>query len=214
MAELRTEEEQIEAIKKWWEENGKQTLAAAVVIIGGWFGYQAYETSVNETKAAASAVYEKALALTASEAEEDKGQLAVYLDQLKSEYPSTVYAQFAGLLKAKDAVEAGDLSLAEQELSDVVANAQDAALKHVATVRLARVMTAQDKADDALALLAKNESNAFDAEYLEAKGDELLSKGDKAAARAAYKEAMAAADRIGANNPVLKMKFDDLAVAE
>jgi len=214
MAELRTEEEQIEAIKKWWEENGKQTLAAAVVIIGGWFGYQAYETSVNETKAAASAVYEKALALTASEAEEDKGQLAVYLDQLKSEYPSTVYAQFAGLLKAKDAVEAGDLSLAEQELSDVVANAQDAALKHVATVRLARVMTAQDKADDALALLAKNESNAFDAEYLEAKGDALLSKGDKAAARAAYKEAMAAADRIGANNPVLKMKFDDLAVAE
>lgn len=214
MAELRTEEEQIEAIKKWWEENGKQTLAAAVVIIGGWFGYQAYETSVNETKAAASAVYEKALALTASEAEEDKGQLAVYLDQLKSEYPSTVYAQFAGLLKAKDAVEAGDLSLAEQELSVVVANAQDAALKHVATVRLARVMTAQDKADDALALLAKNESNAFDAEYLEAKGDALLSKGDKAAARAAYKEAMAAADRIGANNPVLKMKFDDLAVAE
>lgn len=214
MAELRTEEEQIEAIKKWWEENGKQTLAAAVVIIGGWFGYQAYETSVNETKAAASAVYEKALALTASEAEEDKGQLAVYLDQLKSEYPSTVYAQFAGLLKAKDAVEAGDLSLAEQELSDVVANTQDAALKHVATVRLARVMTAQDKADDALALLAKNESNAFDAEYLEAKGDALLSKGDKAAARAAYKEAMAAADRIGANNPVLKMKFDDLAVAE
>lgn len=213
MTEMRTEEEQIEAIKKWWEENGKQTIVAAVVVVGGWLGYQGYENNVKATGEAASAVYQQVLTLTASEEEADKGQRAVLLDQLQNEYSSTVYAQFAALFKAKDAVEAGDLALAETELTFVVSNTSDTALQHLATVRLARVMIAQEKLDDALALLNKENLGAFEAEYEETKGDALKAKGDSEAARTAYGKAMAAAQRIGANNPVLKMKLDDLAVA-
>lgn len=213
MTEMRTEEEQIEAIKKWWEENGKQTVAAAVVVLGGWFGYQAYENNVQVTAEAASAVYQEVLSLSASEEESDKGQRAILLDQLKSEYSSTVYAQFASLFKAKDAVDAGDFALAETELTAVVSNASDAALTHLATVRLARVMIAQEKFNDALALLNNDAVGAFEAEYLEAKGDALSAKGDLDAAREAYGKAMEAGLKIGANNPVLKMKLDNLAVA-
>lgn len=212
MTEMRTEEEQIEAIKKWWEENGKQTIVAAVVVIGGWLGYQGYESNVKASAESASAVYQQVLTLTGSEEEADKGQRAVLLDQLQSEYSSTVYAQFASLFKAKDAVEAGDLVLAEAELTSVVSNASDAALQHLATVRLARVMIAQEKLDDALALLNNDNAGAFEAEYAEAKGDALLAKGDTDAAREAYTKGLAAAQRIGANNPILKMKLDDLAV--
>lgn len=213
MTEMRTDEEQIEAIKKWWEENGKQTVVAAVVVIGGWFGYQGYENSVKTTGEAASAVYQQVLTLSASEEEADKGQRAVLLDQLQSEYSSTVYAQFASLFKAKDAVEAGDLALAETELTSVVSNATDASIQHLATVRLARVMIALEKLDDALALLNNDKAGAFEAEYEETKGDALKAKGDLDAAREAYGKALEAAQRIGANNPVLKMKLDDLAVA-
>jgi predicted negative regulator of RcsB-dependent stress response len=213
MSEMRTEEEQIEAMKKWWEENGKQTLVAVVLVAGGWLGFNNYQDTQRETAEAASVVYQEMLTLSASEAEADKGQRAVLLDKLQSEFSSTVYSQFAALFKAKDAVEAGDLELAETELTSVVSSAKDEALQHTATVRLARVMVAAGKLDDALALLANDNVGAFEAEYQETSGDALLAKGDKDAARDAYSKAVVAAQRIGANNPVLQMKLDDLAVA-
>jgi len=213
MTELRTEEEQIEAIKNWWKENGKQTVIALVVVLGGWFGYQGYESQNQAAGEAASVVYQEVLSLQNSESEEDKGRREVLLDQLQKEYGSTVYAQFAGLFKAKDAMSAGDLEAAASELESVKNNTADEALRHLATVRLARVYIAQEKADKALSILAADNAAAFSAEYYETKGDALLAKGDKGAARDAYSEAYVEAQRIGANNPVLKMKLDDLAVA-
>lgn len=213
MTEMRTEEEQIEAIKKWWQENGKQTVLALVVVLGGWFGYQGYQGQQQAAGEAASVVYQEVLTLQNSESEEDKGRRAVLLDQLQKEYGSTVYAQFASLFKAKDAVDAGDLEAAAAELKSVKDNASDEALRQLATIRLARVYTAQEKPDKALSLLAADNTTAFSAEYFEAKGDALLAKGDQAGARDAYSEAVVEAQRIGANNPILKMKLDDLAVA-
>ena len=213
MTDMRTEEEQIEAIKKWWQENGKQTVVALVVVMGGWFGYQGYQGQQKEMGEAASVVYQEVLTLQNSETEEEKGRRAVLLDQLQKEYSATVYAQFAGLFKAKDAVEAGDLAAAATELEAVKNNTSDDALRHLATVRLARVFVAQEKLDEALAILATDNSSAFSAEYFETKGDALLAKGDEAGARDAYSQAVVEAQRIGANNPVLKMKLDDLAVA-
>jgi predicted negative regulator of RcsB-dependent stress response len=213
MTDMRTEEEQVEAIKNWWKENGKQTMVALVVVLGGWFGYQGYQGQQQASGEAASVVYQEVLTLQNSEAEEDKGRRAVLLDQLKNEYGSTVYAQFAGLFKAKDAVDAGDLDAAAAELEAVKNNTSDDALRHLATVRLARIYTAQEKLDEALNLLAADNSTAFSAEYYEAKGDALLAKGDQAGARDAYSEAVVEAQRIGANNPILNMKLDDLAVA-
>ncbi|MGR6872560.1 YfgM family protein [Pseudomonas sp. HK3] len=213
MTDMRTEEEQIEAIKKWWKENGKQTMVALVVVLGGWFGYQGYEGQQKQAGEAASVVYQEVLTLQNSESEEDKGRRAILLDQLQKEYSSTVYAQYAGLYKAKEAVDAGDLTAAASELDAVKNNTSDDALRHLATVRLARVLVAQDKADEALSLLATDSTSAFSAEYFETKGDALLAKGDEAGARDAYSQAVVEAQRIGANNPVLKMKLDDLAVA-
>ena len=213
MTDMRTEEEQIEAIKKWWQENGKQTVVALVVVLGGWFGYQGYQGQQKEMGEAASVVYQEVLTLQNSETEEEKGRRAVLLDQLQKEYGSTVYAQFAGLFKAKDAVDAGDLAAAATELEAVKNNTSDDALRHLATVRLARVLVAQEKLDEALSILATDNSSAFSAEYFETKGDALLAKGDEAGARDAYSQAVVEAQRIGANNPVLKMKLDDLAVA-
>ncbi|GAA6135696.1 tetratricopeptide repeat protein [Oceaniserpentilla sp. 4NH20-0058] len=213
MTDMRTEEEQIEAIKTWWKENGKQTVVALVVVAGGWFGYQGYQGQQQATAQAASSVYQQVLQLETAETEEDKGRRELLLDQLQKDYASTVYAQFAGLIKAKDAVQAGDLDLAVTELSMVKDNASTDELRHLATVRLARVLVSQEKSDEALALLAVEETGAFGAEYFEAKGDALQQKGEQDAARDAYTQAMAETQRLGTNNPVLKMKLDDLAVA-
>ena len=42
MADHITEEEQIEALKRWWDENGKQVVLAIVLTVGGYFGWQAW----------------------------------------------------------------------------------------------------------------------------------------------------------------------------
>jgi predicted negative regulator of RcsB-dependent stress response len=212
MSEMRTEEEQIEAIKNWWKENGKQTVVALAVVATGWFGFQGYQGQKQATGEAASAIYQEILSINDSTEEADKGRRSMLLDQLKSDYKDTVYASFASLFNAKDAVDADDLAVAETELRDVVNNSGDEALTQLATVRLARVLLAMDKKDEALALVVAGKEGAFEAEYEETKGDILFAQGNQDAARDAYSKAVVAAQRIGANNPMLQMKLDDLAV--
>ena len=48
MADYLTEEEQVEAFKNWWAENGLRLLAVGVLIIGGYFGWQGWEKSQAE----------------------------------------------------------------------------------------------------------------------------------------------------------------------
>ena len=42
MAELRTEEEQLEAIKRWWKENGTSLIAGVAIAAAGVFGWNAW----------------------------------------------------------------------------------------------------------------------------------------------------------------------------
>ena len=61
MADHITEEEQIEALKRWWDENGKQVILAIVLTVGGYFGWEAYSDHAEEQAAAASLVYQQIL---------------------------------------------------------------------------------------------------------------------------------------------------------
>jgi len=211
MSEMRTEEEQIEAIKNWWKENGKQTIAAVVIVAGGWFGYQGYESNKQAQGEAASAVYEQVLELSNSGQESDLAQRELLLNQLKTDFSSTVYAAYAALFKAKDAMQSNDLERAASELQFALDNAPTDAIAHMAKIRLARVYIAQENTEQALSLLAVEEMGAFEGEYEETKGDALFAQGDVDAARDAYSKAVAANARLGANNPLVEMKLDDLA---
>ena len=61
MADHITEEEQIEALKRWWEENGKQTILGIALIVGGYFGWQAWTDHSEEQASAASLTYQEML---------------------------------------------------------------------------------------------------------------------------------------------------------
>ena len=45
MAELRSEEEQLEVVKRWWKENGTSLIAGAVLAAAGVFGWNAWQTT-------------------------------------------------------------------------------------------------------------------------------------------------------------------------
>ena len=55
---VESDEEQLELIKKWWEENGTSLVTAIVLALGVTFGYRAWVDNVRETAEAASAKYE------------------------------------------------------------------------------------------------------------------------------------------------------------
>ncbi len=217
MADLRTEEEQLEVIKNWWKENGRSTVigvVAAVVLVFGWKSYQQYEQDTGEK---ASAIYQNLLQASSADqgqglTEEQRMSVRHLAGQLKSEYADLAYADYAAFWLAKDAVEQGDLSSAQKELEWVLASKPSPEIQHVATLRLARVLLAQGSAEKALATLDTAQGKGFDLSYLEVRGDILLELGRIEEARASYQQAVAAA--AGAQTPVLTLKLEDLAAAE
>ena len=148
MADHITEEEQIEALKRWWEENGKQTILGVALIAGGYFGWQAWTDHGLEQASAASLTYQEMVdslaGLNPSETLSEDKQLAVnsLADELKAEHGDTQYAVYAALTKAKLAVEGNDLDAAVSELQWAMDNADDVS-EFIARLRLARVEAAR-----------------------------------------------------------------------
>lgn len=215
--ELRTEEEQVEAIKNWWNENGKSLIVTVVVVLSGYFGWNGYQDHLRIQGEAASNVYQqlvnKATKPESEQTEADKTELETLAAQLKTEFPDSLYAQFGGLYLAKFAIEANNFEGAAAELKALVDAGQEGPVTFIAQVRLARVLIQQEKFDDALALVATTPEASFIAQYEEVKGDALFAKGESAKALKAYQTARSAATSLGINTQALQRKIDDLAGA-
>lgn len=194
MESYRTEEEQVEALKRWWQENGRSTVIGVVLALGLGFGWQAWQKNQQQAAENASVLYQQMLQALASEdpAAVDDGQ--GFALRLKDEYRGSTYAQFAALHLARLAVLAGQLDTAESELRWVLAMADEGSdVQQVARLRLARVMAAAGQAEDALALLQESGTD-YTAAYAMARGDILLQLGREAEALTAFENAAAALD--------------------
>ena len=205
--EYLTDDEQAEALKSWWRENWAWVFSGIVLGVGllsGWAYYQRY--TMQKSEAAAKALDEFATAQVL-----DKPKAEMLFKELTDKYAATPYAMQAQLLQAQQAVEANDLPRAETALRTVMANSKDAELAQIAKSRLARVLIAQGKGDDALALLDVAKSGAFAAQTHEIRGDALYAKQDMTGARAEYESALAAYKADGqADVSLLEYKLQDL----
>ena len=217
--DYRTEEEQVEALKRWWQENGKSVLIGiglALALIYGWKAWQGYQQGINET---VSGIYFDLVdaVQVAQEKNEPASQATIghLVDRLKAEHGDSVYALYASLLAAKQAVIGGDMELAAKQLQWVVDRSEaDSAIQLIARLRLARVIFAQsntENADAALALVETTNAGTYTASYEEFKGDVYLHQGRIEEARLAYQKAQAETEQFGTSNPVLTIKLNDLA---
>ncbi|MCH2040696.1 MAG: tetratricopeptide repeat protein [Saccharospirillaceae bacterium] len=218
MNEFKTEEEQVEALKKWWSENGTSLILSVVVVAGGWLGWNTYQDNVRATGEAASAVYsqlvDKAAQPSAEQTDAVKAEMISLAEQLKKDFSSTVYSQFGGLFLARFAADNGDFETAVNELKSVIAAADEGPVKLTAQVRLANILVQLDKNDEALALIPAQPDAAYAAQFQEVKGDALYRKGDMSEARSAYVAAKAAAQEAGISTQVLQRKIDNLTSVE
>ena len=193
MEQYRTEEEQVEALKKWWEENGRSTVVAVIVALGlgfGWQGWKKYEQ--NELDAASNS-YQAMLQSLSSDAQGDAATLA---RDIKQNYSRSTYAQFAALHLARLAVNDGDLTTAESELRWVLGRADKGSdTMQLAQLRLARVLAAAGDTSQALNILETADPGAYSATYQVARGDILLMEEREEEAREAYSSALMLASR-------------------
>ncbi|GAA60128.1 UPF0070 protein yfgM [Pseudoalteromonas sp. BSi20652] len=196
-----TEEQQAEAIKRFFRENGISLTLGILVGLGGLYGWKAYNQNQITTAEKASDSY---TALVESD------DVLSSADAFISENKDTNYATLAAFVAAKDAVEAKKLDVASEKLSWVVSNTPNTELKAIAITRLARVQIAQTKYDDALTTLNAPLPEAFNANVAELKGDIYTEQGNKDQARTAYQAAIDAGGLT--SNPLLQIKLDDLAV--
>ena len=187
MVDYASEEEQVEAIKHWWKENGTSVIVGALIGILALVGWRGWTWYRDEQALAASAVYERMIQQI------DGGQreeLVAYASTLRQEYPDTAYAPLGALAAARAAVEAGDLDAAGMWLRWTMDNADSNNLVALARARLARVEAERGNLEQALGLLGQGTPDAYAGLYSEIRGDVLMKQGDRTAAVDAYEQAL------------------------
>lgn len=205
-----TEEEQVEALKKWWKENGTAVIVGVVIGISAVVGFWKWREYTETRAYLASDVY---VEFTGALAEQKDELLKQHYDTLIKEYSGTTYAVLAAMQMAKQAVAKDDLDKAAQELNWALAHASQEPIAHLARIRLAHVLVAQQKYDQALTLITGLSKSAFDAQYTEIKGDIYVHKGEVAQARTAYKSALDSSLLTGKRREYVQMKMSDLGAA-
>ncbi len=195
-----TEEQQAEAIKRFFRENGTTIVVGAVLGLGGLYGWKAYNQSQIDSAEAASEAFTQVV---------ESDDVLAKSDAFVAANADSNYAVLAAFVAAKEAIDKDDLKLAAEKLTWAADNVANAELKATALLRLARVQASQSQYEQALATLAKPMPEAFKAQLAEIQGDIYLAQGDKDKARSAYQSALEAAK--GNSNPMLQIKLDDLA---
>ncbi|KAA0876639.1 YfgM family protein [Nitrincola tapanii] len=215
MAELRTEEEQLEALKRWWHEYGKSLLLGVAVALVLFFGWQTWQKREANQAANASALYQNLIQSVVMQLDEGSARdltgLQQMADLLKADHAKSTYAGYAALLMARVKAEEGDYAAALTELDWVLSAKLELDLHRVAQLRKARVLMQLQRQDEALILLTQFDAGAFEAQYQEVLGDLYLQLGDEAQALTAYERALAIP--AATERPILQMKRDNLGEA-
>ena len=198
-----TEEQQAEAIKRFFRENGVSLALGIVIGLGGLYGWKYYNQSKITSAEAASNAYNELV---------EGGEVLTKSDSFIAENGDSNYAALAAFVAAKEAVEKGEFETAVTKLTWLQDNVQNPELKATAILRLARVQAQLTQYDAALKTLSQTTPEAFKAQVAEVKGDVYLAKGDKDSARSEYEAALA--ESTEGNNSLLQIQLDNLATAQ
>ncbi len=205
------EQEQIDAIKAWWKENGNALLGGLLVIViafGGWRVWQNYQAGKNVEAATLYAEFTQQLATNDAKRVNDAA------DAVMSKYANSGYAPRAALLAAQVNENIKDLAHAKTQLQWVVEHAGEASLKDVARLRLAAILLDEKGYDEAMKLLNAAHPDSFNGLYSDLKGDVLSAQGKNEEARTAYKLAYEKTNESSMYRNLIQMKMDALGVAK
>ena len=185
MALTSFEEQEINEIKSWWSENYKTIIAVVVLSLAGSWGWRYWQDHQVAQAQALSADYDNII-LSNRSVDEKNTEIDIFV----KDHSKTAYATLALLEKAKSATQAKDYSLAASALQQAISESPDEVLSSLAAIRLANVQIQLKDTNTALATLNQVKDVTWEARKLMLIGDIQASKGDKAAAKASYEQAL------------------------
>jgi predicted negative regulator of RcsB-dependent stress response len=179
------EQEQVDALKAFWKRYGNLITWTITLVLAAFAGYNFWLKHERDQATQASTMFGE---LEGAAQAADPVRAAQVFADMKSRVPKTTYAQLAGLLAAKVQYDKGDTANATASLQWVADNGNDENAG-VAHLRLAGLLADAKKYDEALKQLDLVKPGAFAALVADRRGDILLAKGQKDAAKTAYKAA-------------------------
>lgn len=199
------ENEQRDAIKNFFAENGKALVVGIVLGIGALVGWRYWNHGQLESVRQSSLAYDNAISALKSGNAQAVNGVEKFVAQ-----NSNTYGALASLSIAQKYVEQHDLTKANAQLMQGVNDAKDDNLKSLINLRLARVEIQQKQADAALKTLDSVKGEGWAAIVADLRGEALLSKGDKQGARDAWTKGVAS-DASPALRETIQMKINNLS---
>ena len=195
-----SEEEQVDKLKKWWDSNGKQIIAGAVLGLAGIFGWNYYVDYQDSQALNARALY---LSYAS-----DSTNVDAY-DKLIKDHPSSSYADQATLLMAKYLFEAENYSLALDALKPLMSR-ENSVIASTAALRSASLYLELGQHQEALAVLNMDNANEFSGLFYNLAGDVYLDLGNNEEARNSYALAIENITDNSSLSQLIQIKLDDL----
>lgn len=214
MEDYRTDEEQVEALKRWWQENGTSTLVAIALAVTVSFGWRYWQDQQQAHKEAASSVYQELLTLMSSPTltESQRVTAGTLVEQLTEQFDGTGYDQLAALAGTRLSMDAGDYDSAAATLAELSAQNLNVEMAALVRLRLAKVQFSLKDYASAMSSL-NGDMQKYAAQAAELRGDIYAAQGDNAAAVSAYEEAqtIAADNDMLRPSPLLTIKIESVA---
>lgn len=207
MVGYRSEEEQIEQIRRWWGEYGRSVIAGVIIALLAVFGWQQWRSHQVREELAASDDYQ---ALVADLGDGNTAAAQTQAGRLQSEHEDSPYAVLATFQLADQDVKKKDLKSAAKELRWAKQHAGSPVLEDIARLRLARALFGAGDDKAALKELQPVPKGAFAGQYQELIGDIHAVRSEHAAAIEAYRAALADPLIEGRRRALIQAKLNDL----
>lgn len=208
MSVYKTEEEQIDDLKRWIKSYGPSILAGIILAIALLYGWRYWNSYQHNRAVKASVLYQQAV-----DAYQTKRTdlLSKSVHALQKKYPKSPYASYAVFLQVKIAANQQDYIAAENELNWIITHSHDKNIKAIAALRLGSILTADHQEELAIKTLESVATNnaAFKGLAHIKIADAYLALGDTNKANVNYEAASKLLPDAGNTMPTLAVKLDN-----
>lgn len=200
----KTDEEQIDDLKRWIKSYAPSILIGivlAIVLLYSWRYWNDYQQT---QKTNASVLYQQVVDAYQTKQEEVLNKTVA---KLQEKYSRSPYVSYAVFIQAKAAADKQAFNDAETALNWIVKHSHDENIKAIAELRLASVQTANHQEKTAIETLQKIDNTAFKGLALIKIADAYLALGDVKNAKTNYEAASKLLPNADNTMPTLAIKL-------
>jgi predicted negative regulator of RcsB-dependent stress response len=203
------EQEQLDQVKHFWARYGNLITWALIAVFGSVAAYNGYTFWQKRQALQAAAMYDEVSRIAVSG---DATKMQRAFSDLKDRFGGTAFGQQGGLLAAKTFATAGQMDQATAALNWVADNALEPEYRAIARLRWAAALADAQKPDEALKVLDWGFPAEFAGLVADRRGDLLLLKGQRDAARLEYEKAYRLTDDKLDYRRMVEVKLNALGV--